>query len=189
MADSGQMGVRWHVKQSYFLDAMEFELKIENQLHKLQVEFKEGVYHVGLDDQEYLIDSSTVSDHCLSLLVNGKAFTIYWTEMNGKKHLSVAGEKYVIEEAAPDSVTASGADSAGIEEEPVAASPMPGKVVKILVNKGDKVEKGQGLVIVEAMKMENEIKSPVSGTVGKVNFKSGDLVDAGRPIVEIEPDA
>jgi biotin carboxyl carrier protein len=168
---------------------MELELKIQNQIHKLQVEFKEGMYHVGLDDKEFLVDSSTVSDYCLSLLVNGKAFTIYLAEMNGKKYLSVAGEKYVIEEAAPDSVTVSGAGSAGIEEEPVAASPMPGKVVKILVNKGDKVEKGQGLVIVEAMKMENEIKSPVSGTVGKINFKSGDLVDAGQPIVEIEPDA
>jgi biotin carboxyl carrier protein len=168
---------------------MELELKIENQIHKLQVEFKEGAYYIGLDGEEYLVDSSTVSDHCLSLLVNGKAFTVYLAEMNGKKHLSVAGEKYVIEEAAPDSVTASGVDRAGIEEEPVAASPMPGKVVKILVREGDKVEKGQGLVIVEAMKMENEIKSSVNGTVGKINFKPGDLVDAGQPLVEIEPDA
>jgi biotin carboxyl carrier protein len=168
---------------------MELELKIENQIHKLQVELKEGVYYIGLDDKEYLVDSSTVSDHCLSLLVNGKASTIYLAEMNGKKYLSVAGEKYVIEEAAPNSVMASGVDHAGIGEEPVAASPMPGKVVKILVSKGDKVEKGQGLVIVEAMKMENEIKSPVSGTVEKINFNPGDLVDAGQPIVEIEPDA
>jgi biotin carboxyl carrier protein len=168
---------------------MELELKTEDQLHKLQIEFKEGQYHINLDGNEHLVDSSIISDHCLSLLVNGKTFTVYLAEANGKKYLSVAGEQFLIEEATPDNVAGSGADSSDIAEEPVAASPMPGKVVKILVKVGHSVEKGQGLVIVEAMKMENEIKSPVSGTVGKINFKPGDLVDAGQPIVEIEPDA
>jgi len=168
---------------------MELELKIEDQIHKLQVEFKEGHYHINLDGNEHLVDSSIISDHCLSLLVNGKTFTVYLAEANGKKYLSVAGEQFLIEETTSENVAGSGADSSGIAEEPVAASPMPGKVVKILVSKGDKVEKGQGLVIVEAMKMENEIKSPVKGTVEKVNFKPGDLVDAAQPIVEIEPEA
>ncbi len=167
---------------------MELELKIEDQIHKLQVELKEGQYHVNLNGKENLVDSSTISDHCLSLLVNGKAYTVYFAESNGKKYLSVGGEQFLIEEATSDSVTTSGADSSGIAEEPVAASPMPGKVVKILVKVGDKVEKGQGLVIVEAMKMENEIKSPANGTVEKVNFAPGDLVDAAQPIIEIKPD-
>ena len=70
----------------------------------------------------------------------------------------------------------------------MAASPMPGKVVKLVGKEGDKVVKGQGLVIVEAMKMENEIKSPVNGTVDKINFDPGDLVDAAQPIIEIKPE-
>jgi biotin carboxyl carrier protein len=56
------------------------------------------------------------------------------------------------------------------------------------VNAGDKVERGQGLVIVEAMKMENEIKSPVNGIVEKISFAPGDLVDAAQPIIEITPE-
>ena len=63
---------------------------------------------------------------------------------------------------------------------------MPGKVVKILVKQGDRVEKSQGLVIVEAMKMENEIKSGSGAVVKKINFKEGDLVDAAVPIIELE---
>jgi biotin carboxyl carrier protein len=166
---------------------MEIELNIGNQLYKLQVEFKNGQYHVNLDGKEYLVNSSVISDHCLSLLVNGKAFTVYLTEANGKKYISIGGEQFLVQETALESVRASSRDSSGIAEEPVAASPMPGKVVKILVKAGDKVERGQGLVIVEAMKMENEIKSPVNGTVEKINFAPGDLVDAAQPIIEITP--
>jgi biotin carboxyl carrier protein len=167
---------------------MELELRIEDQTHKLQVEFKEGQYHVNLDGKDYLVDSSTISDNCISLLVNGKTFTAYLAEADGKKYVSVEGEQFTIQEAASESAAALGADSTGVAEAPVAASPMPGKVVKLLVKEGDQVEKGQGLVIVEAMKMENEIKSPVNGMVERVNFKAGDLVDAAQPIVEIKPE-
>lgn len=167
---------------------MELEFNIENKSHKLQLEFKDGRYKINLDDHEYAVDSSVISDNCLSLLVNGKAFTVYFAEADGKKYFSIGGEQFCIEEAQSEVSMASGADATAVDEAPVAASPMPGKVVKILVREGDEVEQGQGLVIVEAMKMENEIKSPVKGKVCKVNFKSGDLVDAAQPIIELDPE-
>jgi biotin carboxyl carrier protein len=167
---------------------MELEFRIEEKVHKLNLEFKDGQYRVNLGDEEYEVDSSLISENCLSLLVNGKAFTVYFAEANGKKHVSIGGEQFCIEEAQSDASAGSGADAAAVDEAPVAASPMPGKVVKILAKLGDKVEKGQGLVIVEAMKMENEIKSPVKGVVDKVNFKAGDLVDAAQPILEMKPE-
>jgi biotin carboxyl carrier protein len=167
---------------------MELEFNIEEEVRKLQVEFKEGEYRINLDDREYVVDSSVISENCLSLLVNGRAFTIYFAEADGKRYFSIGGEQFCIQEAKSESVTASDADSAAVAEAPVAASPMPGKVVKLLVKEGDEVEKGQGLVIVEAMKMENEIKSPVHGKVEKVNFRPGDLVDAAQPIIEVRPE-
>lgn len=166
---------------------MELEFNIENKPHKLQLEFKDGRYKVNLDDHEYAVDSSVISDNCLSLLVDGRAFTVYFAEANGKQYVSIGGEQFCIEEAQSEVSMASGGDATAVDEAPVAASPMPGKVVKILVEEGDQVERGQGLVIVEAMKMENEIKSPVKGKVEKINFKPGDLVDAAQPIIELEP--
>ncbi|NIM98522.1 MAG: biotin/lipoyl-binding protein [candidate division Zixibacteria bacterium] len=166
---------------------MELEFSIEEKVHKLHLEFKNGQYRVKLNDQDYVVDSSQISDNCLSLLVNGRAFTVYFAESDGKKYFSIGGEQFCVQEAKSEGVQASDHDSSTVAEAPVAASPMPGKVVKILVSQGDQVEKGQGLVIVEAMKMENELKSPVKGTVEKVNFKAGDLVDAAQPIVEIKP--
>jgi biotin carboxyl carrier protein len=57
---------------------------------------------------------------------------------------------------------------------------MPGKVIRVLVNAGDEVEAGQGLVVVEAMKMQNEIRSPKKGKVERLPVKEGQAVNAGE---------
>ena len=63
---------------------MELEFNIEEKAHKLELEFKDGQYRVNLGGKEYLVDSSTISENCLSLLVNGKTFTVYFAEADGK---------------------------------------------------------------------------------------------------------
>ena len=65
-------------------------------------------------------------------------------------------------------------------------APMPGKVVKVLVKEGDSVRVRQGLVVVEAMKMENELRSPKDGRVARVLVDEGTLVESGRPLVVVE---
>jgi biotin carboxyl carrier protein len=70
-------------------------------------------------------------------------------------------------------------------DQPVTA-PMPGRVVRVLVAAGDEVAAGQGLVVVEAMKMENELRAPKTGKVKDVNFSAGTPVDAGKVLVVIE---
>jgi biotin carboxyl carrier protein len=63
---------------------------------------------------------------------------------------------------------------------------MPGKVVRLLVNEGDSVEEGQGLVVVEAMKMENEIGAPKAGRVNSIAVEAGQAVEAGAELLVIE---
>ena len=70
-------------------------------------------------------------------------------------------------------------DGAGI------VAPMPGKVVKALVVEGDEVDEGQGVIVVEAMKMENELRAPASGTIKEIKVASGDSVEAGQMLVVI----
>ena len=83
----------------------------------------------------------------------------------------------------------------GIEDDAVAgaqhgrqniAAPMPGKVVRVLVSVGDTVEPGQGLIVVEAMKMQNEMKSPKAGIVAEIKTKDGATVAAGEILIVIE---
>jgi biotin carboxyl carrier protein len=167
---------------------MEQEFVIDDKVYQLQTEFKDGRYHINIDGRDYDVDYTSISDNCLSLLIDGRTLTIYFSESNERKYLSVDGEQFCIQEAKAENIRAGEADATALKEAPIICSPMPGKVVKLFVKEGDEVEKGQGLVIVEAMKMENEIKSPVNGTVDKVNFAPGDLVDAAQPIIEIKPD-
>ncbi len=167
---------------------MEIEFNLDEKIYRLKVEFKDGRYRINLGEREYLIEHSFVSENCLSLLVDGKTFTVHFAEADGKRYFSISGEQFCIEEPKSERVKASEADSTTLGEAPTVSSPMPGKVVKILVREGDVVKKDQGLVIVEAMKMENEIRSPIKGKVERINFKPGDLVDAAQPILEIKPE-
>jgi biotin carboxyl carrier protein len=73
-----------------------------------------------------------------------------------------------------------------VEGRQVVTSPMPGKVVKVLVKPGDEVRRGQGLVIVEAMKMENELKSPKDGKVVELLVAEGQAVDANAKLCAVE---
>ena len=63
---------------------------------------------------------------------------------------------------------------------------MPGKIVRVMAAEGEEVGQGQGLVVVEAMKMENEIKSPKAGVVKKIGVKEGEAVEAGALLVIVE---
>ena len=76
----------------------------------------------------------------------------------------------------------SGFDMAGMQN---VKSPMPGKVIRVMVKEGDEVKEGQGVVVVEAMKMENELKAPKDGVVSEVLANEGQTVDSGTMLVAI----
>jgi len=78
-----------------------------------------------------------------------------------------------------------GARGRGPRQAGTLTAPMPGLVVRVLVREGDEVEAGRGLVVLEAMKMENELKAPGAGTVRTVHVKPGAAVERGTPLVEL----
>ena len=79
-------------------------------------------------------------------------------------------------------------DAAGGQGRAAILAPMPGKVVRILVAVGDQVEAGQGIVVVEAMKMQNEMKAPRAGRVAAIQAKENDSVVAGAVLAVIDPE-
>ena len=78
-----------------------------------------------------------------------------------------------------------------VEEAPLGTlqAPMPGKVIDVKVKDGDKVRRGQPVVVLEAMKMEHTISAPSDGVIKRVKFAAGELVDEGVELVEFEPAA
>lgn len=89
-------------------------------------------------------------------------------------------------EAKPAGSRKRGKTGAGGASDSVAA-PMPGKVTKILVNKGQDIEKGQAVLVMEAMKMEYTLKSEIAGKIGVIHCQAGDQVVLGKILVKIEP--
>jgi len=111
----------------------------------------------------------------------GNTFVPYFaTETPSAVWVTLAGQTYVFEKAR----------GRGGGEEPHGGfcAPMPGKVIKVSVSEGSRVEKGQVLVIMEAMKMEHRIEAPGAGTVTQLYCKEGAVVEQGLPLLEFEPD-
>jgi biotin carboxyl carrier protein len=119
---------------------------------------------------------------CYSVVINGQSFRVARTP---KGELYVNGKAITIEVFDPRSLRSRG-KRAGAHGRQNIAAPMPGKVIRVLVAVGDNVEIGQGLVVVEAMKMQNEMKSPKAGRIAEIKTKADAAVSAGDVLVVVE---
>ncbi len=125
------------------------------------------------------------------LLLGGQAVTVAVEHGGrGRWHLAVDGERLAVDAVDERTHTIrqlSAAKGAPLAEGVVAA-PMPGLVVRVLVSPGDRVVAGQGLVVLEAMKMENELQAPGAATVRAVRVTAGEAVEKGAALVELAGD-
>jgi biotin carboxyl carrier protein len=134
----------------------------------------------GVDRQALV---TQVEPGVYSILLDGRVFEASMDRTGQSLVVVVAGERFEVEVRDPRSWShKSVRGSQGIA---TVFAPMPGKVVRVLVAAGDAVEAGQGLLVVEAMKMQNEIKSPRSGQVVSLTAREGATVAAGEPLATI----
>jgi biotin carboxyl carrier protein len=118
----------------------------------------------------------------MSLLVEGRQ---YRCVLDGDG-VVIDGRRFGFDVEDPRSLQGRRGAGAGADGPRAVKAPMPGRVVRLLVNAGDEVEQGQGLVVIEAMKMQNELKSPKAGRVAKVGVGVEETVGAGDVLVVIE---
>jgi acetyl/propionyl-CoA carboxylase alpha subunit len=138
---------------------------------------------------ECLVDGRAVSADVrllepgvMSLLVEGRQ---YRCVLDGDG-VVIGGRRYGFGVDDPRSLTGRRGAGAGTEGPRQVKAPMPGRVVRVLVEAGDEVEEGQGCVVIEAMKMQNELKSPKAGRVARVGVAVGDTVGSGDVLVVVE---
>ena len=163
---------------------MEHEFIIGEEVFTFQCDIDRNRGCAIFDNDKIEFDFTLPSLHRISLQQGERNYTVYYAKSERVLHLFIEGEKYVIKQA--ENKSDFGHDIAGVGGSGLVETPMPGTIVKFLVQEGDTVEAGQPLLIVEAMKMENEIRSPIKAIVKKINFKSGDAVDVGQPIIDLE---
>ena len=187
---------------------MIFEVAIGDKVRTVGIVRKGSVLHVDLDGRIHIVDARRVSDSVVSMLVqlDGSALSER-SESKGARAASrsvdaafasqqTAGDFDVHLDGLTIPVQIRPAGSFGRQKKEGAAAnaagpqrvtaPMPGKVVRVLVKPGDDVKARQGLVVVEAMKMENELRAARDGRVRDVAVAEGQSVDAGAVLLVVE---
>ena len=131
------------------------------------------------------VDAREVEPGVYSILIDGRSYEVT-LEADGDGYAAgVNGRRYAIQVRDPRKLARARAplDAGGRQ---TISSPMPGKVVRLLARQGDQVAAGQGLLVVEAMKMQNEIRSPKSGRVAAIRVAAGAAVVGGETLAEVE---
>ncbi len=159
-----------------------FEFLVGGETVASTVENTGGSFKVTIEDR--VVELLPAGDNLYTAMINGRRTLVAAIRHKEKCYVDI--DSVLIELAEPsDDAFGAGADELEAEKDKVFA-PMPGKVVKLLVNVGDEVKEKQQLVVVEAMKMENVVLSRANGTVKAINFAAGDQVDTNTPIIELE---
>jgi biotin carboxyl carrier protein len=168
---------------------MSYEIKINDRIAQVELLSRNGnQIQVMLDNKLYELDIVEVERGVYSLIHQNTSFNVELVEAKNAKSYTVntlyesfdvqiidAEAKYLMSRKKDDG-----------EDEKVIASPMPGKVVKVLVKEGDEVKAGETVVVVSAMKMESEYKVKQDRVIKRVLVKEGDTVAGDQPMVIIE---
>jgi biotin carboxyl carrier protein len=178
---------------------MIFHIAVGDRVRAVSVVRKDAMLHITLDGTPLIVDARRVSDSELSLLIqNGhdsaatRSVDVAVTgQANGSFDVHLLGRAIAVQarpstqrlvrQGAPDASVRAG--FAGAQK---IVSPMPGKIVRVLVKTGDQVKAKQGLVVVEAMKMENELRAARDGRVREVSATEGQSVEAGAVLLVVE---
>jgi biotin carboxyl carrier protein len=143
-------------------------------------------YMVTGAEKEYLVDAHQVQDSVWSILYGTESFEVDVQGRDDEYEVLIGGDCYkfsLMNEQRKALIRAGGKGAAG---KALVTSPMPGKVLKLLVAEGEEVQTDQGVIVVEAMKMENELKSAVTGKVKEIFVKEGEVVELGSKLLLVE---
>lgn len=164
---------------------MNLQLKINSRVRNVKIKRATSRKEFSLDGQGVAADIVELESGVFSVLLGGTVFEVRVAPAQSGIRIAIDGHEYLVEYEDPRQWRRSGSGSVGAQGRQNITAPMPGKIVRLLVKNGDKVERGQGLLIIEAMKMQNEIKSPKEGTVEKVAVAESQPVNAGEVLAVI----
>jgi biotin carboxyl carrier protein len=163
------------------------DIRISGQTRTVELERNAKGWRISLDGHAVDADAIEIAHNIFSLLIDGQAHEIRVTPApDGKLTLQTGHHEFTAEVIDPRAWRGRRHGAVEAEGRQQIVAPMPGKVIRLLVQAGDEVEAGQGLLVVEAMKMQNEIRSPKNGTVERLFAKEGQPVNAGEVLAWID---
>lgn len=159
---------------------MHIRLRHKQTVHEADVRHEGELYHVTTSDGVvHEVGWTVLADGTARLRYGGRDYRVAIARDGRERLIGIAGEVYgFVPEAA-----AHGGHAVGSVATPEVVAPMPGKILQVLVQPGDTVQAGDGLIILEAMKMETRLTADATATVGEVRVAAGDTVDGGQVLV------
>ncbi len=165
------------------------EIQVGERVAKVELVSRQGSeLKMRVDDKEYDADIIMVERGVYSILLDGRSYNVELIETKSPKDYQVNTLFYSFDAEVVDAETKYQKARRKIDdlEENVISSPMPGKVVRILVKPGDQVRAGDTVIVVSAMKMESEYKVKKDRVIKEIKVKEGDTVSANQPLIIIE---
>ena len=166
---------------------MKYEVILDGERRSVEVApQKDGaeLTTITVDGRLVQAGAERISAGTYSILIGGKSVELSVQDTPGGWLVRASGREYHVEIIDPRAWRRGRGAGIELEGRQQLVAPMPGKIVKVLVAAGEKVESGQGLLVIEAMKMQNEVRSPKSGTVEKV-AQEGQTVNAGEVLAVV----
>ncbi len=167
---------------------MQLVSRVDGKSERLSVERRQGRYIVEIGGVRHEVDTRALGPWVLSLLVEGESHeTAVFRSSDGVYSVDWRGSSFVVELVDPLTHLAEVSRvDAGKPGRKIVRAYMPGRVVEVRVQPGDRVEVGQPMVVLEAMKMQNEIQAEHAGVVSRILVAAGEAVEGGDPLVEID---
>ena len=166
---------------------MKWEIELDGKLRSVELIYTGERAHWSVEGRVLDADAVEVSPGIYSILIDGKSFQArVEAKSDPDLRVTVAGLEFNAAVRDPRKWMRNRAAGAEAEGRQPVTAPMPGKIVLVLVTAGETVEVGQGIVVVEAMKMQNEIRSPKSGTIERLLVVAGQTVNAGEVVAFVD---
>jgi len=164
---------------------MKITITIQGTQRTVELTHPGGKPRWQIDGQSFEADAFEISPGIYSVLVDGNSIEVRIEGHSSQLQVVANGKEYLASIENPRALKKNRAGAAQIEGRQNVPAPMAGKIVRTLVKAGDEVQSGQGLLIVEAMKMQNEIRSPKSGKIERVTVIEGQTVSPGDIVVVV----
>jgi len=165
---------------------MIYTFRFRDKIYRTEIEEGKKSAEIEIDGKRFPVEFQRVEEHFYSAMLDGRSYEVGVLRRGKKVEVFIGGDLYEFEVTSERGVGREGEGLiSGIQQ---VTSPMPSRVVKLLKKEGEGVEEGEGVVVVEAMKMESELKSFIRGKVKEVKVKEGDAVEGGTVLLMIEPD-
>jgi len=138
-----------------------------------------------IDDAEIPFQAEWLNDNLLTIEIDNQRHIVYLANGNGATWVSSGGKSYLLEKIDAEAEKHFGDEGANLDKL-ILKPPMPGSIVKVEVETGQKVNEGDALIIIEAMKMETTLFSSITGVVTEVNVSAKEQVSADKVLIVVE---